>query len=157
MSNPSLTSAPARRRTSGIPVRVLARHAVDALLEKKGLDVRVIDVRGVSGVADIFVIATGESDLQVRAMVDAVRDHVQEATGERPWHVEGTDHHQWVVLDYVDLVVHVFMPERRAFYGLERLWGDAPSEEVPDTGSGDTVALLRDDAPVPQAPEPTQD
>jgi ribosome-associated protein len=152
LTTPAPTSAPARRRTTGIPARVLARHAVDALLSKKGLDVRVMDLRGVSGVADVFVIATGESELQVRAMVEAVREGVQDATGERPWHTEGTDHHQWVVLDYVDLVVHVFMPERRSFYGLERLWGDAPSEEVPETGSGDTVALLRDDAPAPKAP-----
>lgn len=151
MLNPTETTTAPRRRTSGVPARVLARHAVDALLDKKGLAVRVLDVRGVSGVADYFVLATGESELQVRAMVDAVREHVQDETGERPWHVEGTDHHQWVVLDYVDLVVHVFMPERRAFYGLERLWGDAPAEDVPDTGAGDTVALLRDDAPEPKA------
>lgn len=133
---------------------MLARHAVDALLGKKGLDVRVLDLRGVSGVADFFVIATGEAELQVRAMVEAVRTDVLDATDERPWHIEGTDHHQWVVLDYVDLVVHVFMPERRQFYGLERLWGDAPYEDVPETGSGDTVALLRDDAPVPTPPAP---
>ncbi len=132
---------------------MLARHAVEGLLNKKGLDIRVIDVRGVSGVSDYFVIATGESELQVRAMVDAVREEIQDETDERPWHVEGTDHHLWVVLDYVDLVVHVFQTERRAFYGLERLWGDAPSETVPEDGSGDTVALLRDDAPAPPVPD----
>ena len=158
MTDSTLSLAPTpdapKRRTTSAPVRELGRHAVEALLDKKGLDILVLDIRAVSGVADYLILATGESDLQVRAMVDAVREEIREETGERPWHVEGTDFHQWVVMDYVDLVVHVFHPEKRAFYALERLYGDVPSETVPDTGSGDTVALLRDDAPdaVPVAP-----
>lgn len=139
-------AAPERRRTTSTPTRILAQHAVDALLDKRGLEIRVMDLRGVSGVADTFVLATGESELQVRAMVDAVRYGIADAVGEKPWHVEGNDHMQWVVLDYVDLVVHVFMPEKRAFYALERLWGDAPAETVPDTASGADVRLLQEEA-----------
>lgn len=132
------------KRTTGIPARVLAREAVDALLGKKVHDILVMDMRGVSGVADLFVLATGDSDLQIKAAVDAVRESLKERFGERPWHVEGYEHRQWVLVDYVDLVVHVFTDERRAFYGLERLWGDAPREAVPDEGSGADVRILAD-------------
>lgn len=157
MADPTLaptTDAP-KRRTTPTPVRTLGRLAVEALLSKKGLDILVLDVRGVSGVTDYLILATGESDLQVRAMVDAVREDIRDETGERPWHVEGTDFHQWVVMDYVDLVVHVFHPEKRAFYALERLYGDVPSEHVPDTATGDDVALLHDDAPDAPPAAPT--
>ena len=101
-----------------------------------------MDVHDVSGFADIFILATGDSELQIRAIHDAIRTSVKEETGERPWHVEGLEHSQWVLLDYVDLVIHVFNEEKRAFYSLERLWGDAPKEEVPLDGAGDKVALL---------------
>jgi ribosome-associated protein len=105
---------------------------VDAILEKKGRDTIVLDVHGVSGVADIFIVTTGESELQIKAIVESVRQKIRDETDERPWHVEGTDHMHWVLMDYVDLVVHVFMPEKRAFYDLERLWGDAPRAEIAD-------------------------
>lgn len=106
----------------------------------------MLDVHGVSGVADIFIVTTGDSDLQVKAIVQSVRSTIREEVGERPWHVEGTDHMQWVLLDYVDLVVHVFLPEKRQFYDLERLWGDAPRAEVPDDAdSSDGIALIAGD------------
>ncbi len=101
-----------------------------------------MDVHDVSGIADIFILATGDSDLQIRAMFDAVRDELRERTGEKPWHVEGAEHAQWVLLDYVDLVVHIFNEEKRTFYSLERLWGDAPNEAVSEHGSGENVKLL---------------
>ena len=115
---------------------------MDAILSKKGRDVLVLDVHDVSGVADIFILATGDSDLQIKAMSDAVRVELREETGERPWHVEGAEHYQWVLLDYVDLVVHIFSEEKRTFYSLERLWGDAPNEAVSEDGSGENVKLL---------------
>lgn len=135
-----------RKRTTHVPVRTLARTAVDAILQKKGFDIRVLDMRKVSGVADFFVVASGAADLQVRALADAVREEIKTQHGEHPWHLEGMEHLQWVVLDYVDLVVHLFLPEKRAFYNLERLWGDAPVEDVEPEGSADDVALLRDPA-----------
>ena len=96
----------------------------------------------VSGIADLFILATGDSDLQIKAILEAVRHELREEHGERPWHVEGAQHMQWVLLDYVDLVVHIFSQEKRVYYSLERLWGDAPKEEVPEDGSGEKVALL---------------
>lgn len=132
----------ARRRTL-LPAHVLAQHAVDAALDKKARDLVVMDMRQVSGVADFFVLCTGESDLQIRAIADAVEERIAQQCQERPWHIEGRDHLQWVLLDYVNMVVHIFTPEKRAFYNLERLWGDAPQESVPETGSGATVRLLQ--------------
>lgn len=138
-----------KKRATQTPVQTLAHSAVEAILDRKGFDIRVLDMRKVSGVADLFVVASGAADLQVRALADAVQEQIREEHGERPWHVEGMEHLQWVVLDYVDLVVHLFLPEKRAFYNLERLWGDAPIEDVPAEGSADDVALLRD---APEAP-----
>lgn len=142
---PSSAARPARRSRT-VPAHRLARVAVDAILSKKAVDVLVIDLRSVTDVADYFVVATGTSDLQIRAIVEAVEEQVRDAVGEKPWKREGADRLQWVILDYVDVVVHVMDPERRAFYALERLWGDAPSEQVAEDAV--RVALL-EDAPQP--------
>ncbi len=146
-NEPVVEGTVARKRKTQVPVRQLARDAVDAVLDKKAHDITVMDMQGVSGVADVFVICTGDSDLQVKAIADSVEKQLKETYGERPWHREGYDHLQWVLLDYVDLVVHVFAPEKRIFYGLERLWGDAPNERVPDDTLKASVELLRDDRP----------
>lgn len=132
-----------KRRTSA-STKQIARLAVDAILDKKGKDILVLDVAGVSGVADIFILVTGDSDLQNRAIAESVRMKLKEEAGERPWHVEGTDHHHWVLMDYVDLVVHIFLPEKRAYYEIERLWGDAPRAEVRDDQQAADIALLAD-------------
>lgn len=139
----STTSSASRlkQRSAHRPARELAALAVEAMQSKKAVDVTVIDVHEVSGVTDYFVIGTGESDMQVRAIAEAVREQVKEQTGERPWKREGTQHNQWVVLDYVNVVVHVFDRERRSYYDLERLWGDAPVEHVAD--DADTIKLLQ--------------
>ena len=143
------TSSAARTDTSNgtrsahPPSHQLAADAVNAMVEKKGQDVTVIDLREVDSVADFFVLATGESDLQVRALVRSVEEDLKEKHDERPWQTEGTDHLRWAVLDYVDLVVHVFSPEKRDHYELERLWGDAASEVVPDEGDAQDVELLQ--------------
>ena len=130
-----------KRETSN-PSTALAAAAVDAALAKKALDVVVMDVRGISGVADIFILCTGISDIQIKAVAEGIRDELRTSLGERPWHVEGLDHLQWVLLDYVDVVVHVFAQERRAFYDLERLWGDATIVSVPEDGSAKDVPFL---------------
>ena len=151
MAAPSPTTASARQpRTGPVPGRDLARLAVDAALDKKAKDVTVMDLRGISGEVDYFVICTGESDLQIRAVVDAVVDRIRTEAGERPVSREGEPGSaKWVVLDYFDLAVHVFATEQRAYYDLERLWGDAPTEHVAD--DAEEVALLRADAPHPKA------
>lgn len=120
-------------RTGPTPGRDLARIAIDGALDKKALDVVVMDLRGISGEVDYFVLATGESDLQIRAIVDSVVDKLRTEAHERPIHREGQPGSSgWIVLDYFDLVVHVFTPELRARYDLERLWGDAPQNTVSD-------------------------
>ncbi len=132
-----------RRHRVHYPAQVLARHVVDAALEKKAQDLVVMDMRQVSRVADYFVLCTGQSDLQIRAIAEAIEERLEQHCQERPWHVEGREHLQWVVLDYVDVVVHIFTPEKRAFYALERLWGDAPQEQVTEDRSGADVRLLQ--------------
>lgn len=127
--------------------KTLARGAVDAILDKKGRDIVVLDMHEVSGVADVFIVATGDSDMQIRAITDSIRVKLKETCNERPWHVEGTDFHQWVVMDYVDVVVHIFHPGKREFYDLERLWGDAPREQVADEASASDIELLVEESP----------
>ncbi len=140
---PTISDVPPTRRESQTPVTALAAAAVDALLDRKAQEIRVIDLRGKGGVAALLVLATGATDTQVRALSESVRQGVKETHGEKPWRSEGTELNQWVVLDYVDLVVHLFQPERRSFYGLERLWGDAPYEDIdPDADSSAGIAML---------------
>ena len=139
---PSTSSSPTpKKRSTQLPTRDLAALVVEAMQSKKAVDVAVIDVREVSGVTDYFVVGTGESSIQVKAIADAIREHVRDEAGERPWKREGTQHNQWVLLDYVDVVAHVFDRERREYYDLERLWGDAPVEHVADDAT--EVALLK--------------
>ncbi len=135
-------STDGKQRATRNPVTLLASHAIDAVVEKKARDVVLMDMRAVSGVADFFVLCTGDSELQIRAIVEGVRERIRNQCDERPWHVEGVEHYQWVLLDYVDLVVHVFSPEKREFYDLERLWGDAPAEAIPATATSEDIAML---------------
>ena len=140
----SSTADPSLRRSPDNPGHVLVAHAVNAMAEKKAKDVTVLDLREISNMADFFVIGTGESDLQVRAISNGVMDRIDEHCGEQPWKREGLDHLRWVLLDYVDVVVHVLLPERREHYRLERLWGEADRETVPDDGDVSDVELLQD-------------
>jgi ribosome-associated protein len=107
----------------------LAREAANLALSKKAEDVVILDLRGLSTVTDFFVICSGSSDTHVRAISDAIEDGL-EAKGVRKWHIEGYTHRRWVLLDYVDVVVHVFHHKTREFYLLERLWGDAEIERI---------------------------
>lgn len=111
------------------------RRAVRYARERKAGDVTVLDLRHISSATDFFVIATGRSDIQVRAIADHILDSARD-DGNRPDHVEGLDQGRWVLLDYIDYVVHVFHPAVRDFYRLEALWGDARS-------------MVMGDAPVP--------
>lgn len=105
------------------------RAVVDAVLEKKGEDVMVLDVREVTSFADAFVIVTGASDRNVRAIVDAVEEAAR-GVGVRPLGIEGYAEGRWVLVDLNDVIVHVFAPEARAHYQLERLYADAPELEM---------------------------
>lgn len=105
---------------------------VDVLQDKKGLDITLMDLRDLSDAADFFVLCTGNSDQQVRTLAQEVRDQLK-LEGHPPWHVEGLDTRRWVLIDYADLVVHVFRREAREFYALERLWGDAEIQRVEES------------------------
>ena len=96
------------------------------LSEIKARDIVLMDLRGIeSAVCSYFVVCTGNSSTHVSSIVGVVERQVSRTVGERPWHVEGTDNSQWVLMDYADIVVHVFQENTRRFYDLESLWGDA--------------------------------
>ncbi len=117
--------------TSELPSLVLRATAL--ALERKAHDVVALDLRGISSATDFFVIASGTSDVQVKA----IAEHITESLGSegiKPGHVEGLTGGRWVLLDYIDFVVHVFHPQTRGFYQLETLWGDAPRWEAPAAG-----------------------
>jgi len=101
------------------------------MISKKAQDVVILDLKKLTSAADYFVICTADSDTQVRAVADAVRDGMEESN-ERVWHYEGYQALKWIILDYVDVVAHIFYKEDRSFYNLERLWGDAKKTEVRD-------------------------
>ena len=105
--------------------------AVRAALDKKAADVVVLDLRHTSAFTDFFVLCSGTSQRQVKAIADAVEEALR-AAKVRPAHVEGYDRADWVLMDFFTFIVHVFTPQTRAFYALERLWGDAEKIEVSD-------------------------
>jgi ribosome-associated protein len=110
---------------------VLAKRIAEYSLSKKAKDVCLMDLRNLSSVTDYFIICHGESDVQVKAIADAILEGLKRE-GVRVWHREGYDYLRWILLDYVDVVVHIFQRETREFYGLERLWGDAKTENFQD-------------------------
>lgn len=116
--------------TPAIDIPAGVHAAAAAILDRKGLDLKVLHVGEVCDFTDFFLIASGTSDRQVQAMSDAVQERLR-ADGARPLHVEGEGHAKWVLLDYGDFLVHLFDAERREFYRLERLWSDAPRLVLP--------------------------
>jgi ribosome-associated protein len=114
---------------SDSPLRAAARAAAD----KKAFQIVGFEVGALTSYADHLLICSGASDRQVAAIANEVQRRLRDA-GVRPLHVEGESHADWVLLDYGDFVVHVFTEERRAYYGLDGLWGDAPKLEAEDLG-----------------------
>ena len=104
---------------------------LETLRDRKALDLVVIDLRGISDAADYFVLCSGTSEPHILSLTDDIVDLLR-GQGHRPWHVEGRQSLRWVLVDFVDVVVHIFGREAREFYGLERLWGDAPATRLPD-------------------------
>ena len=100
------------------------RAAVKASQEKKAADLVVLDLRGLANFTDFFLLASGTSNRQSKAIADAVEETLA-SKGIKPNHVEGYPQGDWILMDYVDFVVHIFTPRSRAYYNLERLWGDA--------------------------------
>lgn len=126
--------------------REWAIMAARAASDKKAEDIVVVDVAELLVITDYFVICTGRNDRQVRTIADEVEDQLREKGGIKPIGREGADEGKWVLLDFGDLVVHVFQPEEREFYRLEKLWGDAPRLSLPEDVTGpasDVVASAR--------------
>ena len=109
----------------------LARNISEIIFTKKGFNVLAVDLRKLVSFTDYFVICSADSDTQVKAIADQV-DKVLSDSGIKCWHKEGLKALSWVLLDYVDVVVHIFKKDAREFYNLEKLWGDAPSEKMED-------------------------
>ena len=110
-------------------VRTAAEKAARLALSKKATDVVILDLRKATAFTDYFVLASGDNQKQILAIVDAVQAELR-AEGWRPTHVEGYPKAEWILLDYADFVVHIFTARTRAFYDLERLWGGAERREV---------------------------
>lgn len=122
-----MTRAKKRPKAPRLPRQVEA--AMEAADGKQALDIVVLDLRAASGFTDFFVICSGANPRQIRAIADAVSEKLREED-VRPAHVEGYERSEWILLDYFDFIVHVFSKETRAFYALERLWGDADRVEL---------------------------
>jgi ribosome-associated protein len=138
-SRSSATKTPARSTRSRTAARRAAPKlpkavatAVHAARDKKAQDVIVLDLRNAGGFTDYFVICTGNNARQITAIADSVRETLKNELNERPALTEGVDRSEWILLDYFNFVVHVFSRECRAFYGLERLWGNAERHEFRD-------------------------
>jgi ribosome-associated protein len=107
----------------------LAERIARLLHEKKAEDIQVLDLRKLGAVTDFFVVASGNSSTHVKSLAEHVEDTLRGA-GQRAWHTEGYSAERWVLLDYINVVVHVFHPKTREFYLLERLWGDAERIQI---------------------------
>lgn len=110
-------------------MKELTDNIIAAVRDKKGREVAVLDLRGFDGaIADAFVVCTADSTAQV----EAIAHNVEKEAGEKVWRVEGMQNGVWVVMDYVDVMVHIFIKEARDFYKLDELWADAPTLRLPD-------------------------
>ena len=115
--------------TARLSAEQKAQRAARAALDRKAVDLVVLDVQGLSGVTDYFLVCSGRSAPHVKTIAEAIREELK-TEGVRPLHAEGQAESGWVLLDYGDVLMHVFLEDTRAYYALERLWGDAPSISV---------------------------
>ena len=121
----------AQRKRSAKKFPAQVQRAIDAAHNRKALDVVVLDLRPAEGFTDYFVIMTGQNTRQIQAISDAIQESLG-SKGVKPAYIEGGDRAGWILLDYFDFIVHIFSPESRAFYALERLWGSAERIDVPE-------------------------
>ena len=117
------------RPSSGPSATLLLKSAARAALAKKGHDLVVLDLRDLGAVCDYFLLCSASNEVQVKAVVENIEEKLREH-GLKPWHVEGLEGRRWVLLDYVEVVVHVFHEKTREYYLLDRLWGDARSVDL---------------------------
>jgi ribosome-associated protein len=122
--------------------------AADAAADKRAADIVALEVSQLLVVTDYFLICSGNTDIQVRAIADAIEDRLRTEVGIKPAGREGQAEGKWVLLDFIDLVVHVFQPAERDFYRLENLWSDAPRLPLPESVTGPTAAAAAGEAGV---------
>jgi ribosome-associated protein len=109
----------------------LLKSIVRGIEELKGEEITILDLREIeNSVCDFFVITEAQSSTQVKAISGSVEKQTKEERNEKPWHIEGLENAEWVLMDYVSIVVHVFRKEARKFYDIESLWGDAPAQSA---------------------------
>lgn len=119
------------RKFNPVTSEKLSDLVVKGMQEKKASNIIVMDLRKVqNAVADFFVVCSGNSDRQVEAISESVEENVNVKADENPWHIEGKNNMEWVLLDYINVVAHIFQSEKRDYYSLENLWGDAVAVEV---------------------------
>ena len=123
----SVDRTAASASSAGVVAEDVARAAAQAAYDKKAKDIAVIDLTELSDVCDYFVIATGSNNRQADSIVDEVEEQVAKAYDEHPFSIEGREERSWILMDYGSVIVHVFTPEAREYYRLEKLWGDAPT------------------------------
>lgn len=110
---------------------ILIAHIIKGIEEVKGKDISILDLRDIENtVCDYFIICNGTSNTQVNAIVNSVQKFVSKSLKDKPWHIEGQDTAEWVLMDYVNVVVHVFQKHIREYYDIEGLWGDAKITEI---------------------------
>ncbi len=129
--------------------RQFALKAAHLCLEVKAQDGIILNLKKLTTVADYFVICSGDSDVQVKAIADKVKEDLKKE-GIRAWHDEGYKNRSWILLDYVDVVVHIFHRDARMFYSLEKLWGDAKVERVKDVERSLTESRAKSKKAVPR-------
>jgi len=124
--------APVPAGGGGGPIEsaALADRIAEIASDRKAIDIRVLDLRGIIGYTDFFVICSGNTERQTKAVHDAVYQTLKDESGLLPRRSEGAGESRWILLDYLDCVVHIFTPEAREFYRLEQLWGEAPARSV---------------------------
>ncbi len=122
-----------RRKNREVSSETLSRLIAKGMLEKKATEVIILDLRNIqTAVADFFVICSGNSDTQIDAISQSIEEEVYKAVEAAPWQKEGKLNREWILIDYVDVVAHVFRKDRRLYYDLEGLWGDAGVTRVED-------------------------
>lgn len=122
------TDAPGKTSDSGLLIDVIT----EGLIEKKAKEIKLLDVRELTTLTDFFLVCHGTSDTQIKAIANSAMEKVKEKLNENVWQQEGMDTRRWVILDYVNVVVHIFSEEKRAFYGIERMWNDAKITDIHD-------------------------
>ncbi|TVQ10797.1 MAG: ribosome silencing factor [Balneolaceae bacterium] len=123
------TSIKKKNRAQDLLIQTIAK----ALSGKKGENIVMLDLRKITTMADHFILCSGLSENHIKTLADEVIDVCREEIGERPWRKEGLDTKRWVVLDFVDVVVHIFREETRNYYGIERMWSDAAVTRYEDS------------------------